>query len=157
MLLAEEHRLLRDRFTRLAPHKRPHYTPVERMAILELRAARGWTVEQTAKHFLVSPETIADWHRRLDDEDALVKKVEPMNRFPDFVRYSVRRLKVLCPTLGSQKMAQILCRAGLHLAATTVKRVLKEPMLLPEDLEEQAASPLVARKPNDVWHTIIGI
>ena len=35
-----------------------------------------------------------------------------MNRFPDFVRYIVRRLKVLCPTMGKVKIAQVLCRAG---------------------------------------------
>lgn len=151
-LLEEEHRLLRDRFGRLAPHKRPHYTPVERLAILELRAARGWSVVQTAKRFLVSPETIASWCRCLDDEDALVQRAEPVNRFPAFVRYSVRRLKVLCPTLGSQKIAQMLCRAGLHLAATTVKRILKEPTQPPEVSEERDSAPVVARKPNEVWH-----
>jgi hypothetical protein len=28
-------------------HRRPHYPPTERMAILELRAARGWNQVQT--------------------------------------------------------------------------------------------------------------
>lgn len=150
-LLEEEHRLLRDRFALLAPHKRPHYTSVERLAILELRAARGWSVEQTAKRSLVSSETISGWCRRLDD-NALVQRAEPVNRFPDFVRYSVRRLKVLCPALGSQKIAQILCRAGLHLAATTVKRILKEPTDPVPAPEEITSGAIVARQPNDVWH-----
>jgi len=30
------------------------------------------------------------------------------------LRYLVQRLKVLYPMLGKQKIAQVLCRAGLH-------------------------------------------
>jgi hypothetical protein len=33
----------------ITTHRRPHYPPTERIAILELRAARGWTQVQTAK------------------------------------------------------------------------------------------------------------
>jgi hypothetical protein len=40
-LLREEQRIKDARMSRLAPQKRPHYLPMERMAILELRAARG--------------------------------------------------------------------------------------------------------------------
>jgi transcriptional regulator with XRE-family HTH domain len=31
------------------------------MAILELRAARGWSLKQTADTFLLTPATIASW------------------------------------------------------------------------------------------------
>ena len=40
------------------------------MAILELRAARGWSLEQTAKTFLVTAETIRSWVRRIDEAGA---------------------------------------------------------------------------------------
>ena len=53
---------------RIAPQRRPHYTPTERLAILELRAARGWSLAQTARAFLVTAETIASWTRRVDEE-----------------------------------------------------------------------------------------
>ena len=46
------------------------------------------------------------------------------------MRYAVQRLKALCPTLGKVKIAKIaemLCRAVLHLGTTTVGRILKEP------------------------------
>jgi len=49
----------------------------------------------------------------------------PVSKFPDFVRYIVQRLKVLCPTLGKVKIAQIPARAGLHLDVTTVGRMLR--------------------------------
>ena len=44
---------------RIPPQRRPHYPPVERLAILELRAARGWSLAQTARHVLVTPLTVA--------------------------------------------------------------------------------------------------
>ena len=50
----------------------------------------------------------------------------PVNKFPDFVRYSVQRLKILCPQLGKVKIAEILSRAGLHLGVTSIGRILKE-------------------------------
>src|SRR6059036_2957512 len=112
----------------LEAHRRPHYPPTQRLAILELRAARGWSLAQTARIFLVTPLTIASWMVRLDEDGphALARLPEPVNRFPDFVGYLVRRLKVLCPTLGKVKIAQMLARAGLHLGTTTVRRMLRD-------------------------------
>jgi hypothetical protein len=91
--------------SRIAPYRRPHYAPLERMAILELRAARGWTAVRTAERFLLTPASIASWMQRLDEEgpEALVQIREPVNKFPDFVAYVVRRLKVLCPSMGKAR------------------------------------------------------
>lgn len=112
------------------------------MAILELRASRGWSLEQAAKVFLVTAETISSWVRRIDETgtEALVQTFEPVNKFPDLVRYLVQRLKVLCPSLGKQKLAQVLCRAGLHLGTTTVGRILKEAPH-PKPPEKETATP----------------
>jgi transcriptional regulator with XRE-family HTH domain len=79
----------------ISPHRRPYYPPTERMAILELRAARGWSREQTADAFLVTAATISSWIKRVDEDgpDALVQLREPVNKFPEFVRYAVRLLK----------------------------------------------------------------
>jgi transposase InsO family protein len=148
----------------IAAHRRPHYPPTERMAILELRAARGWNQVHTAKAMLVTPATVAAWLRRIDERgyDALVQLSEPVNRFPDFVRYIVRRLKALCPSMGKVRIARVLARAGLHLAATTVGRILKGEPPCPdpattasEDMQsiEAAATRVVTAKyPNHVWH-----
>jgi len=51
----------------------------------------------------------------------------PVNRFPELVAYIVRNLKILCPTMGKVRIAQFLARAGLHLGATTVARMLATP------------------------------
>ena len=58
-LLEEELRIKDARLALIDAHRRPHYRPVDRMAILELRAARAWSQAETAKHFLVKPTTIA--------------------------------------------------------------------------------------------------
>ena len=157
LLLEEEMRIKDARMALLDPHRRPHYRPTERLSILELRAARGWLCAQTARRFMVEPGTIAEWPGRVDEEgeSALVKTPEPVNRFPDFVRYMVRRLKVLCPSMGKKRIAQTLARAGLHLGVTTVRRMLKEK----EDKKTPEAAGAFAQKrqpvkagyPNHVW------
>ncbi len=156
LLLQEEIRIKHARMERIDAHKRPRYPSTERMAILELRAARGWSQQQTAKVFQITASTIASWCKRLGEEgpQALVQLREPANRFPDFVRYAVQRLKVLCPSMGKVKMAQILARAGLHLGATTVGRIVKEK---PPDPRAAAMSSdeelhIAADCPNHVWH-----
>ena len=60
-LLREEVRIKDARMEQIEPHRRPHYPPTARLAILELRAIRGWSLAQTARIFLVSPLTIASW------------------------------------------------------------------------------------------------
>ena len=127
-LLQEESRIKDARMGQTPAQRRPHYPPVERLAIRELRAARGWSLQQTAARFLVTPLTIASWNSRLDEEgaDALVRMPVPVNKFPEFVGYLVQRLKVVCPTMGKTRIANVLCRAGLHLGSTTVHRMLRE-------------------------------
>jgi transposase InsO family protein len=154
--LREELRIKDARMAHLPPHRRPHYPPAERMAILELRAARNWSLAQTARAFLVTQATISTWLRRLDEQgpQALVALREPVNKFPEFVHYLVCRLRILCPTMGKVKMVETLARAGLHLGATTVGRMLKEPPR-GELAPKVAASerPVVrAKYANHVWH-----
>jgi len=154
-LLREEIRIKDVRMQVLEPQKRPHYPPTERLAILELRAARDWSLAQTARTFLVTPLTIASWTARLDEEgcDALVRLPEPVNRFPEFVGYLVKRLKVLCPAMGRVKIAQVLARAGLHLAPTTVRRMMREDRCpRPSATARLVARTITAKKPNDLWH-----
>ena len=85
---------------------------------------------------------------------------EPVNKFPDFVRHIVVRLKVLYPFLGKVKIAQMLARAGLHLCATTVGRMLKaktptpKPTVTaaPQVAVDESPRTVTAKYPNHVWH-----
>jgi transposase InsO family protein len=156
-LLEEEIRIKDARLLCLDPRKRPQYPPTERMAILELRAARSWSRRRTAVSFHLTAATITSWMRRLDESgpDALVQLPEPVNKFPDFVRYSVQRLKSLCPSMGQVKIAGVLARAGLHLGSTTVGRIVNEqPPAAPpvSEIPETGAQHVTAKRPNHVWN-----
>ena len=94
-MLNEELRIIGARMERIPPHHRPHYLAVERMAILELRAMRGWSKAETARRFHVIDDTIRAWLRRADD-DTLLQTSTPVNRFPDLVRYVVQKIKLFC-------------------------------------------------------------
>ncbi len=111
---------------------------------------------QTADRFLLSPTTISSWMGRLDEggEGALLQTRTPVNRFPDFVRNLVQWLKLVCPRLGKVKIAQILCRVGLHLGPTTVGRMIKEPPpKFPQASKTAAGGRVVtAKRPDHVWH-----
>ena len=156
-LLKEELDMKDARWARVPARRRPHYGPMQRMRILELRAARGWSNEQTAQRFLITEDTVTSWMRRLDEggEAGLVQTPEPVNKFPAFVAYMVRYLKRTCPTLGKRRIAQMLARAGLHLGATTVGRMLRQPPTKDEmagELPVRERGPVGATRPNHIWH-----
>ena len=157
-LLTEELELKDSRWARVPARRRPYYGPIQRMRILRLRAARGWSTKQAADRFLVTEETIASWMTRLDEEGeaGLVQVGEPVNRFPDFVAYMVRYLKAVCPTLGKARIAQMLARAGLHLGATTIGRMLKRDLTKGDVAAEEpaliAGKVVTAKRPNHIWH-----
>ena len=159
LLLREEARIKDARMEQIPAHRRPHYPPIERLAILEMRAARCWSQAQTAARFLVTPLTISNWTMRLDDEgtDALVRIPEPVNKFPELVAYIVTRLKTLCPSMSKTRIANVLCRAGLHLGPTTVRRMLEEPQPpKPRANPRIRVTPgrlVTARRPNHVWQS----
>ncbi len=135
------------RMARIHPRRRPHYLPTDR------------SLAQTARVFLVTPETIACWMKRLEEDGpkALVQTHSPVNRFPEFVAYLVQQFKTLCPKMGKKKIADTLARAGLHLATTTVGRMLKttaKPPAMPDrgSKREEAGRVVTAKRPNHVWH-----
>ncbi len=156
-LLREELSIKDKRWERSKSKRRPHYTPVQRMRILQLRAARGWHLEKTARVFLVDLQTLLHWMRRVDEggEHTLVKMAEPVNRYPDFVRVLVQQLKRLFPTMRCKRIAQFLARAGLALSATTVRRMIRERTSTPErDGRDRVKRRrrVVAKYPGHVWH-----
>ena len=158
-LLREELRIKDVRLARVSPRVRPHFPPAERLAILALRAARGWTAADVAARFLVTPATIYAWMRRLDEggQAALVRLATPVNRFPDFVAVVVQQLKAAAPAFGKVRIAEILARAGVHVAPTTVTRLLRrdrpdEPPI-PTTTKKASAHTITSKRPNHVWGT----
>ena len=94
-LLREQNRILKERLSRV--ESKPHYTRFQRFAILRAQMARGWSNSRTAREFLVAVQTIATWHRKLDDDALLEAPGDPVNKFPDFVTTLVQQLKILYP------------------------------------------------------------
>jgi len=161
--------LLRSRLGRVPAKNRPHCTPVERLRILELKAARGWNCSQLARRLLLSPSTVTDWLERLRTrgQEQFICAPVPVNKYPDYVGLLVQEMKALLPQLGNQKVQQVLARAGLHLAASTVANLAKrnQPARTPPRPPVATASPgagggqgaasqrtVTAREPNHVWH-----
>jgi hypothetical protein len=164
-LLREELRVKDNRMRKIDPENRPRYLQPDRLAILEMKAARGWSNAKTARQFLLEdPDTVARWIRKLDEDgpEALTRIPEPVNRFPDYVRHLVRRLKALCPAMGKVKIAQHLARAALHLAPTTIVRFLKAeesegPTAAGGGAADQEPEPkpervVTSKRPNHVAH-----
>jgi transposase InsO family protein len=77
----------------------------------------------------------------------------------------VQRLKALCPAMGKKRIAQILSRAGLHLAVNTVATMLKEKLrsrpantgkkdgteVTELTARKAAGRTVTAKHPNNVW------
>ena len=146
--------------SRLDSKQRPHFSPTERMRVLALRTARGWSLAEAAARLQVNEQTLRDWMRRVVEggERALIRLDGPANRFPDLVRQLVRQLKRVVPTMGKVRIAQVLARAGLQLGPTTVRRILRERGTDPDNADAAADVPAYearsvhARRPDDIWH-----
>jgi hypothetical protein len=152
--LREELRIKDARMERVQPHRRPHYPAVERLAILELRAARRWSGAQTAERFFVTEATVDSRMMRLDEDGpaALVRTCETVNKFPDFVAYLVPRLKVLCRAMGTARIAAVLSRAALRLGRTTVRRMLKRrPRRVAPAATVRSTRRIRSSRPNHIW------
>ncbi len=134
-LLTEELRIKDARMMRIPAQKRPHYLPTDRMSILEVRAAHGWNMQQTATTILVTTATIASWMSRLDERgaDSLVQSREPVNRFPDFVRYAVQRLKAFCVVLAPESSNGARRRPSKQSCAMSISR-----QMLPNSTQQPA-------------------
>jgi transposase InsO family protein len=154
----EQLRLIQARLGRISPLKRPHYTPCERMSILEIRSARGWNLKKTAEEFLLDEETVSGWMKQLDDGGGLIQIPQPVNKYPEALVYLIQRLKILFPRYGKKFIAELLFRVGLYLSATTVGRIIRKPsesippdFREPEPEEEVEIRRIISRHPDHTW------
>ena len=160
-MLREELRITQTRLDKIPARNRPHFQRHERLAVLALKAARGWNLKQAAKAFALCPETIARWMSELETygADSLVQTPEPIDKYPEFVAAIAARMTSVASCLGRRKIAEYFARSGLHLAATTIGRHLKQkgrkpqhPTPPPDDGAAEAASRTIkSRRPNHTW------
>ena len=65
-LLRREVEVFRAQRESVPPNRRPTYEPAQRLAILQLRRLRGWSIKKTAEHFVVHRNTIRSWVKALE-------------------------------------------------------------------------------------------
>jgi hypothetical protein len=77
----ERGEILAARFEKIEPRRRPYYTPPLRFRILEHMKRYMLSVEETARRFLVSPQTLYNWLAEVrcqPDRDAVGSMVRPV-------------------------------------------------------------------------------
>ena len=150
----------------LSSHRRPTFDPEQRLAILQLRRLRGWSIQKTAKHFVLHRKTIRTWITAADVKgpQSLLDRAVVWNRIDEAVRWAVHELRRLCPEpeFGARSIARQVLRASVQISRSTVQRVLREPkpfrprrparpaMALP--LGKKPHHLLTPKRINRVWH-----
>jgi transposase InsO family protein len=115
------------------------------------------TVEETARRFLVTPQTIYNWlaeMRRNPDATSVGSKVvavPPVRRYSSAVRRLVQQMDE-AGFGGKKKIAETLLRHAWTISARTVGRIRKEKPAPPEP-EEHLGRPTTVRgdHPNHLW------
>jgi putative transposase len=149
--------IMRARLKRFPARQRKHYTPEERFEIVVLMRTHGLSRSETARIFLVDPQTISRWEREALTEPeteaigTLVRAKPPLRGYDDIVKRLVQMLDAL-DIGGSKKIAQMLARAGIKIGRETVRRYRRAPRP-PEPIGCPSAKPRVlrARYVNHIW------
>jgi putative transposase len=151
----EEADILRARLERLEPRRRRHYSPRQRFRILLFMKTYVMSVAETARHFLVSTQTLARWMKEAsvgperDTVGSLIEPVPPVRRYDDVTRHLIQHMDEM-GFGGTRTIAHTLARAGWRVSPRTVGRVRKENRIPdPEPLLPHRI--LEARRPNHVW------
>ena len=66
-LLERELAVLRGQREKMKPKSRPDYSGAHRLEILQIMRYRDWTIAETAKRFVLHPNTISAWVRAMED------------------------------------------------------------------------------------------
>jgi transposase InsO family protein len=153
----ETAQILALRFSKIPERHRPYFSPAQRFRILEIKNLLAWSAQDTARVFLVCPNTILNWEIAADPQahavGSTVKATPPIRRAADVVRSTIQAMTRL-GFGGQDLLARILARAGWRVSARSVGRYRKErvvppPLQTPEP--KRPSHPVVARFVNHVW------
>lgn len=149
-ILAEMVDAFQTRLRKIAPRKRPHYPGPARFKALQLRQAMGWSVEEAAAQFVVTPVTFMRWEDAADPAHQTVgpdiQPDPPIRRYADVVR-TVVRLAERLGMGGAHQIAAHVARGGWKISKSYVESVLRsEPAETLADLPGSSSRmPLKAR------------
>jgi len=149
--------IIRKRLARFPARQRKHYTPEQRFEILVLARTYGLSRAETARTFLVDPQTISRWEREAMAEPGrttvgtLVRASPPLRGFDDVVKRLVQMLDSL-DVGGSTRIAQMLARAGTRIGRETARRYRRAQRLPQPRPEPKVVGPVLrAKYVNHVW------
>ena len=129
-LLERELAVFRQERERISPKQRPHYTPTHRLEILQIMRLRHWSATETARRFVLHPNTIRGWLKQLrtHGESSHLFSGPVWNRLHDAVRWTVHELRRLCPQTecGTRTIARHIMRAAVQISRSSVQRILRE-------------------------------
>ncbi len=143
--------LLRARLLGIPGRRRPHYRRHERLDILWHAARYGLSVEKTAQAFVLSVQTILNWHRVMRRKDPHL--LPPLRGLPDLVHDLVHRLRVEWPRWGTRQVAGQLARLGVKASRSSVQRILRRGPRRPAEPEctDTRGRVLLAKRPDHIW------
>jgi len=150
--------ILVARFSKIPERNRPHYSSSQRFRILEIRSFLGWNARDTARAFLVCPNTIGNWETSADPDaktaGSTVSPIPPVRRAADVVRSTAQAMDRL--GFGGKKLiSRILARAGWKVSSRSVGRYRKgpaHPNPTPEDpAPRRPTRPVFTRFVHHTW------
>jgi putative transposase len=152
--------ILPERLDRIDPRCRPHYSPEARFRILCHMRTYLVSVEETARRFQITPQTLYNWlgdsrrHPDAQSVGSLLKPIPPLRRYADVVRALARRMKD-SGFGGAGQVAATLARLGWKISATSAWRFAKErslpPPQGPQTPTSKAQTSVYGRYPNHLW------
>ena len=129
-VLTEMVETFQTRLRKLASKKRPHFSGPGRFKALEIRHLMGWSIEEAAAQFVVTPITFARWEDAADPVRQTVgpdiRPDPPVRRYADVVRNLARFAERLGIGKAHQISAQI-SRAGWKISKSYVTNVARTP------------------------------
>jgi len=148
--------ILLARFGKLPQKNLPHFSPVQRFRILEIKSLLHWSVAEAERVFMVCANTLGNWTRCVNSAaktvGSLAKPDPPVRRIADVVRRLVQSIAQL--GFGdAEAVAHLVTSNGHSISPRTVARVLKEKPAVIEttDAPERAPTPVVIEFVNHVW------
>ena len=146
-------------------HRRPTFSPEQRLEILQIMRLQNWNAKRIADRFILHVNTVRQWVKAVDGrcESSTLLDVPRWNRIDDAVRWAVHELRRLCPApeFGTRTMARHLVRSGIQISRSSVQRMLREnkpikprkpraPMVAAMGAESHHL--LAPTTCNEVWH-----
>jgi hypothetical protein len=151
--------ILRSRLETIPARERPHYSPQARFLILEHMRTYLLSVEETARRFLITSQTLYNWLRELARNPTataigvLLRPMPPLRRYHDVVRRLARQMKHT-GFGGDRQIAGTLARdCGWRPSWRSVGRFCKEKDLPPPSYPRPLprAPTVRGRYPNHLW------